>query len=294
MSCNNPFKMKVGSDVYLVPCRNCIGCRVDNRNYWTMRSKYEAFCQYKKGKANSFCTLTYTPENTPIALNGKMTLRQDDVQRFFKRCRKWLKEKKGIKDKLKYLYCGEMGGLNGKPHYHIIFFGLDSVLCDEMCRNNWREGITQSKALAGAMIRYTLKYMEKQVPYQERKRLYDEYGYESPFIRRSKDIGTELYRKMSEENVYINSKIAYAPKYYRDKYGLSQTTFNTLKLQFQKEKCKREKLLLEHYLRDCREAREFNLYSKTILDGRPAQRAIDGGLEAKANINKLSTLALEE
>ena len=136
MSCNNPFKMKVGQDTYLVPCRNCIGCRVDNRNYWTLRCRYEAFTQYKKGRGNSFTTLTYTVDNTPMALNGKMTLRQDDIQRFFKRCRKWLKEK-GHNDKLKYLYCGEMGGTNGKPHYHIIFFGLDSAIADVMTRENW-------------------------------------------------------------------------------------------------------------------------------------------------------------
>lgn len=183
---------------------------------------------------SSFCTITYTPENMPITADGRLTLRKYDIQCFMKRARKWLNEKYEDKaPKFKYMLCGEYGGTHGLPHYHIIFFGLDNYLCDEMLRKNWREGITQSKALAGAHIRYTLKYMEKQIPYKERKKE-EAKGYENQFILRSKGIGEELYKKMATENVYINSKIAYAPKYWRDKYGISQPIFNTLKLQFQK------------------------------------------------------------
>lgn len=133
--------------------------------------KIRSIYAIQKGKMSSFCTITYTPENMPITADGRLTLRKYDIQCFMKRARKWLNEKYEDKaPKFKYMLCGEYGGTHGLPHYHIIFFGLDNYLCDEMLRKNWREGITQSKALAGAHIRYTLKYMEKQIPYKERKK----------------------------------------------------------------------------------------------------------------------------
>lgn len=291
MSCNNPYKLKVGDDEVMVPCRICQGCRIDNRNYWVMRGRYEAFTQYKKGKCNSFCTLTYTPENMPICPDGRITLRKKDFQDFMKRARKWLKEK-NWNGKFKYMTCGEYGGVHNMPHYHIIFFGIDNYTADEMLRHNWKLGITQAKALAGAHIRYTLKYMEKQMPYKERKKE-EEKGYENQFILRSRGIGEELYKKMANENVYINSKIAYAPKYWRDKYGIPQPVFNTLKLQFQKNLCKEQKISLEKYLKESRIAREFNLYAKTILDGRPAER-VYRGLDRKAVTSVLAEKALKE
>lgn len=291
MPCNKPFQMRVGSDTYLIPCRECMGCRIDNRNYWTMRTRFEAYCQYKKGKGSSFTTLTYSPENNPIAMNGKLTLRKDDLQRFFKRCRKWLSDK-NVNTKFKYLACGEMGGQHGLPHYHIIFLGLDTAIVSEMVRHTWREGITQTKALKSPMIRYTLKYIEKQVPYKERKKMVEQYGYENPFILRSKGIGSELYKQMRDENQYIDGKIAYAPKYWRQKYGIPQQTFNTIKLQWQKNLCKREKLQLWHYLEDCKLAREYNLYIKTILSGSPAKN-VNKSADRKVKNDRLAEIALK-
>lgn len=283
MSCNNPLQIKVGEDWVTIPCRNCMGCRIDNRNYWVQRTRFEAFCQYKKGKGNSFTTLTYTPANTPIDLKGRMTLRKDDLQKYFKRCRKWLHDKK-INVKFKYVACGEMGGINGKPHYHIIFLGLDSAIVSEMTRHTWREGLTQTKTLVNQMIRYTYKYMEKQLPYKIRKEEQKKWGFEHPFILRSKGIGSQLYKNMAEKDQYIDGKIAYAPIYWRNKYGLSQQPFNTLKRQFQENLCKREKLVLWHYLKDCQQAREYKYYMKTILSGNPAQNINKGNRKVQVEV----------
>lgn len=290
MPCNNPDRIKVHGEYVTIPCRNCMGCRIDNRNYWTLRGRYEAFTQYKKGRGNCFTTLTYTPENTPVALNGKMTLRKKDLQDYFKRCRKWLNKKKGINIQIRYMACGEYGGLNGKPHMHIIFFGLPYALAEEMTRNTWREGISQTKALNGAHIRYTLKYMEKQEPYKIRKDLKEKYGYECQFIVRSKGIGAEMYKKMGEESLFINSRMAYAPKYWRNKYDIPQKTYKEMLLKDEQEE-KRAKWLgmpLKRYKEECRIAREYKQYTQTILDGRAAKKM----KELQHNELRLKTLAL--
>ena len=294
MSCNNPFTIKVKGETYQVPCRECMGCRIQNRNSWITRIRYEAFTQYKKGKGCSFTTLTYTPENTPIAGNGKVTLRKEDLQKYFKRCRKWLNDKK-VPLNFKYVACGEMGGMHGLPHYHIIFLGLDSATAGEMTRHTWREGITQTKTLKSPMIRYTLKYIEKQVPYKQRKEQLEKWGYQNPFILRSKGIGAELYKKLGEENQYIDGKMLIAPKYWKQKYGIEQNVMDLIYRQYEHDKnlCKREKLQLWHYLKDCKLAREYKAYMQTILNGQPAKN-INKGEGMKVQIGSMADKALKD
>jgi len=93
-----------------IPCRRCIGCRVDYSRSWAARCLHEA----KLHTASCVVTLTYDDYNIPPG----GTLRKKDVQLFLKRLRKRI-----APGKVSYLYCGEYGEQFSRPHYHVILFG---------------------------------------------------------------------------------------------------------------------------------------------------------------------------
>lgn len=108
----------------MIPCGKCIGCRLDKSREWALRCMMEL--QSNNGIA-CFLTLTYNESSVPItyypdphtgeALPG-LTLRLDDLQRFWKRLRKSLPDVK-----IRYFACGEYGAESWRPHYHAIVFG---------------------------------------------------------------------------------------------------------------------------------------------------------------------------
>lgn len=106
----NPKKGYIDIPV-LVPCGQCIGCRLEKSRQWAIRCVHEATLHEK----NCFVTLTYNPQNLPP--NGSLDKRA--LTLFFKRLRKKFGE--GIR----YFACGEYGEQLQRPHYHVIFFGFE-------------------------------------------------------------------------------------------------------------------------------------------------------------------------
>lgn len=99
------------SQVFTVPCSKCIGCRQDHARNWSIRCYHESLYHTR----SCFVTLTYNDSNLPSDFN----LERDDLTKFMKRLRKRYGE--GIR----YIACGEYGDRYGRPHYHILLFGLD-------------------------------------------------------------------------------------------------------------------------------------------------------------------------
>lgn len=95
-----------------VPCGQCIGCRLEKSRQWAVRCMHES----QLHDANCFLTLTYDDKHLPEYLS----IEKKEVQNFIKRLRK----KYPAKD-IRYLYCGEYGEKNDRPHYHICLFGID-------------------------------------------------------------------------------------------------------------------------------------------------------------------------
>ena len=101
-----------GSNAMLVPCRHCLGCRLDRAREWAIRCVHEA----SFFSANCFITLTYSPESLP----SDNSVHVDHMQDFWKRFREAI-----YPEKIRYMYCGEYGGKTERPHYHAIVFGYD-------------------------------------------------------------------------------------------------------------------------------------------------------------------------
>lgn len=116
----NRWRHPVTGFVYhdmLVPCRQCIGCRLEYSRQWANRMMLEL--PHHDSELCYFITLTYSDEDLPWNDLSFMTLRPDDMTLFLKR----LRERNTV-DGLRYYYSGEYGDSFDRPHYHIIFFSL--------------------------------------------------------------------------------------------------------------------------------------------------------------------------
>lgn len=97
-------------DPLSVGCGKCQGCKSDQALMWSIRGYHEASLHDQ----SCFVTLTYDDAHLPC--DGKID--KTHLQYFFRKIRK-----SGIK--IRYLACGEYGGLTGRAHYHAILFGKD-------------------------------------------------------------------------------------------------------------------------------------------------------------------------
>lgn len=153
-----------------VPCRNCIGCRLDYSRQWAVRGSHEL--QTHNG-IGSFITLTYAPEKRPPG--GKLV--KSDLQKFIKRVRKKFPD-----INMSYFACGEYGaqkedGSFGHPHFHIIIFGLDFkdkypfggnkhgniYYRSPQLEKLWKLGMSTIGEVNFATIAYTARYVMKKV-----------------------------------------------------------------------------------------------------------------------------------
>lgn len=130
------FVERLGKDVVRelqLPCKQCIGCRLERSRQWAMRCLHEASLHERK----CFVTLTY--DKVPI--NGD--LYYTDFQKFIRRLRK----KTG--EDIRYYMCGEYGEETQRPHFHAILFGID--FDDKILYKN----------LSSGFALYTSKFLER-------------------------------------------------------------------------------------------------------------------------------------
>ena len=90
-------------------------CRIALSREWATRVLHES----DYWDHSCFTTLTYNNEHLPK--DG--SLHKDELQKFFKRLRKYLGDRK-----MKYFACGEYGDEGHRPHYHAILFGIDYLI----------------------------------------------------------------------------------------------------------------------------------------------------------------------
>ncbi|UPW40981.1 replication initiator protein [Sigmofec virus UA08Rod_5898] len=117
-------KMKRQGRLLQLPCRHCVGCRLQRSREWANRILMEQ--QYHQD--SWFLTLTYDDEHLPRSspvdyatgeiLSVHSTLVKKHLQDFFKRLRF------NSNQKIRYYAAGEYGSSTFRPHYHILVFGL--------------------------------------------------------------------------------------------------------------------------------------------------------------------------
>lgn len=216
----------------IIPCKNCIGCRLDYSRDWANRGYLES----KLHKQNFFITLTYddehmftneyveTSEGITYANNGLWngTLVSKDLQDFIKRLRRHMEYHYQNTD-ISYMACGEYGEQNLRPHYHLIMFNLNlpaesfynsRIINNECYWQNkiiekcWNKGISNISDASWNNIAYTARYITKKINGKGSEDEYAQRGQIKEFLRVSKNpaIGKRYY-ELYKNKIYKNDEI---------------------------------------------------------------------------------------
>lgn len=232
----------------VVPCGQCMGCRLDKANDWAIRCVHEA----KLHLQNCFITLTYKPESLP----SDASLHRDHLQLFFKRLRRYLSYHDNIK--IRFLCCGEYGSLNFRPHYHILCFGwfpcdvrrLKTVAAgynlfySPLLEELWPYGYNVVGAVTFESARYVAKYsLKKQTG--KNSIMYDSLGILPEFVGCSlkPGIGAAYFEKYSEDIfslgfVTMNGVKYQIPRYYQTLFERSHPVWYDIYKQNKTENAK--------------------------------------------------------
>lgn len=223
---------------FQIPCGKCINCRVNRANDWKKRILKEC----EKYEYNHFITLTYNDLHLP----GNHSLVKKDVQKFFKRLRRFL-EYHGITEKIKYFCSGEYGDKTRRPHYHIILMNCDlnimpmvyiknenntnyysSKLIEKLWTDENGESIGHNivARVVKETVSYTTKYTIKK-QYGPKSDIYDKLNIIPEFMICSRGIGLDFLEKNIDflskcGNMLVSDGVAFAsyeslPKYYKKK-----------------------------------------------------------------------------
>lgn len=131
----------------LIPCKKCIGCRLDYSRQWATRLMLEL----DHSKTALFLTLTYDDDHlTPATFDDTLgcfwyTLVKRDLQLFNKRLRYFFRHKE-----IRFYSVGEYGSQTLRPHYHGIYFGLsldDFPDIQPLFLNEFKQQIYTSESL---------------------------------------------------------------------------------------------------------------------------------------------------
>lgn len=175
----------------LVPCRQCIGCRLEYSRQWANRLMIEL------GNHNpDMCWfVTFTYENEPVNKNGYQTLVKRDVQLFNKRLRYYL----GEENTYMYYIAGEYGEQTFRPHYHGILFDVPlqdlkflkntasgPLFTSKFLDDCWSLGDCYIAHVEWSDCAYTARYMTKKLK-GERALEYDAFDVQKEFALMSKN-----------------------------------------------------------------------------------------------------------
>lgn len=232
----------------VVPCGQCLGCRLDKANDWAIRCVHEA----KLHLHNCFITLTYNDDCLP----ADHSLHRDHLQLFFKRLRRYLDYHDN--SKIRFLCCGEYGDLNRRPHYHILCFGwfpsdvrkvsaltagynlFRSPTIDKL----WPYGFNVLGAVTFESARYVAKYsLKKQTG--KNAFMYDSLGITPEFVGSSlkPGIGADYFDKYAEDIfklgfVTMNGAKYKIPRYYQILFERSNPVWYSIYKQTKIENAK--------------------------------------------------------
>lgn len=185
-------------ETLLLPCGQCVGCRLDYSRRWATRMMLEL----PYHEHSYFVTLTYNDDNLPIGDKGLPTLVPEHVQLFMKRLRK--EQSKWTDKKIRFFLAGEYGEKKGRPHYHMILYGFeppegdlvflsmskfgDPYYTSVTINKCWQYGYNLVAGVTWKSCAYVARYiMKKQTG--EGAQVYEDHGIKPEFVRMSRKPG---------------------------------------------------------------------------------------------------------
>lgn len=194
----------------LLPCGQCLRCRINRRRKWVTRMMLESAAH--PSRFCFFFTLTYADEHLPVLQNGS-TLQKRHVQLWLKRLRARI-----YPSVLRYVLCGEYGPRSGRPHYHsIVWSDVDVSTLAVEC---WPYGFVSVSVANEQRMQYVMGYTVKKLTKSSDPRLLP--GQSPEFVLRSQGIGRDFVDLVPESaamlsQVRIGGKLMPLDRYMRDK-----------------------------------------------------------------------------
>lgn len=210
----------------LIPCGQCIGCRLEYSRQWASRIMLEA----KNSKNNWFVTLTYDDMNVPSKtvldqetgeLNEYLNLQKEDLQKFMKKLRRHYEYHYGLTN-IRYYAAGEYGSLTMRPHYHACIFNMpidgeklkfyknnengDALFTCEEIEEIWGKGFVTIGELTYESAGYTARYITKKQFGKGTDEYYKGREREFSIMSRKPGIG-RMYFEKNKEKIYRNDEI---------------------------------------------------------------------------------------
>lgn len=290
MRCVKPITIRVDSNPFSepysiqVPCGKCELCVKRYQNSWSVRLFYE----FKVHKYSTLVTLTYRNDTIPTIVDVDTGLCHYSLNKVD--VRKWIKRLRHTVNKpFKYFCCGEYGPGTKRPHYHLIFFGLNKIdLIPSL--EDWKlkfghvladnVNLSTTKSLANSAL-YVSKYTNKGSFANPQIK---EFNLEPEFRLMSKGIGisyVEQHRKFHEQ-----SNLFYQDRYREIAKNLTSVMGNAVYSlpRYYKDKLFPPKTLLRH---------KISMASQALLDERYAAEL--GLLSTQMPANEaVSKMALRE
>lgn len=227
-----------------LPCRQCIGCKLNYSTEWAARCIHET----KSHFYNCWITLTYDDEHLPYG----GTLYRPHVTTFLRTTRKASTRIKNAGSiladrvgRLRYFYSGEYGEKKRRPHYHLCLFGLQmsdleyekqtelghKLYTSKLARQLWPHGDHIIGELTYETAAYTARYITKKITGQLAEKHYEtidkttgeiiQLQPEFSGMSTNPGIGHDWYEKYHKDvhrtetkHIYINGKKTKTPRYY--------------------------------------------------------------------------------
>jgi hypothetical protein len=204
----------------VVPCGQCIGCRLERSRVWAVRCVHESSLYLK----NCFVTLTYA--------NAGSTLVKRDFVLFIKRLRK----KFGIG--IRYFHCGEYGEKFLRPHHHACIFNFDfpdkklwsvkhgnRLYTSENLDELWGYGYCIIGDVTFDSAAYVARYILKKVTGNMAESHYDGRVPEYTSMSRRPGIASSWFNKykndvLSIDGVIVDGNKCKPPRYYDKLYDI--------------------------------------------------------------------------
>lgn len=261
------FDNSYSDDFMLVPCGQCMECRLAHAREWSNRCMME--CQYHE--QSLFLTLTYADEHlskesttiydevTGEYLADVHSLVKKDLTDFLKRLRYYYNKP------IRYIACGEYGSNTYRPHFHLIVFGLnlsdlrilkrnykgDIYYVSDFISKVWTYGHHIIGDVTPESCGYVARYTTKKLLGKDSK-LYDKYNIVPPYLVMSRNpgIGYQWLQDHKEtiykfDNIILSSSdgsiSAGVPRYFRKRMELEDGD------RFADYSLKREQRLLDSH-----------------------------------------------
>lgn len=240
-------------------------------------------------ESSLFLTLTYNQENLP----DNKELDPEQLRLFHKSVASMLRRKGRS---YRYFSSGEYGDKNGRPHYHVIAFGLG--LQDlkpypgrpgRYMIDQWSKGFIDAKPLIYNRARYTAKYLQKQGYIYGKQKILKHISNGNPyppFLMRAQGLGLRWALDHREElqkgYLVFNGRQRSIPRYYVKKLDLiippdiTQEMRDKMDIEFEQKKERAKSALYfddylnelewsDDYYRSNLEQRERNIKSRLVL-----------------------------